>query len=121
MSGSDPQVHNPVTSERTIQECLDGIDDAPRVIALALKAKQEAKQALDEAKAHAALNHPGSDSAKRNAAIVATVKEREAYDRANEAYRYAVERAKAWREQLSGLQTINGSVRSGYQNSGYGR
>lgn len=120
MSG-DPQVHNPVSAEQAIQECPDGIDDSPRVIKEALAAKQEAKKALDVAKAQASLRHVGSDAAKRTAAVVATVTELEDYNRANEAYRYAVEQAKAWRERLSGLQTINGSVRTAYNNAGYRR
>lgn len=119
--GLDPQVDNPQTTEQRIQHCIQEIERAPRIIEQRLRAWQDAKLALDQARAKAEMNYDGSLAAKKNAGILATVDLQQTCNDAHALYQYARERAKALQAELSGRQTINRSVGSAYGNSGYGR
>lgn len=114
----DPQTLNPVTAEQAIQDCIDQVKRAPRIIAERVMIHREAKAAYDLKMAEVADATEGTELAKKRAAVRACVVERRAMDEAYRALQYAKERAKAFREELSGLQTINKSVGDAYNNPG---
>lgn len=114
----DPQTMNPVTAEQAIQDCIEQIKRAPRIIAERVQIYRTAKAAYDLKMAEVADDTEGTELAKKRAATRACVDERRAMDEAYRALQYAKERAKAFREELSGLQTINKSVGDAYNTAG---
>lgn len=114
----DPQVDTPQNAEQKIAFCIEQIGRAPRIIEDRLAVYQSAKRELDQKMARVADETEGSEAAKKRAAVLACVDEQKARDTAYEALQYAKERFKAYREELSGLQTINKSVSDSYNGTG---
>lgn len=113
------EIYNPVSVEQAIRNCSDRIAAGVKIVAGRYKTYQQAKRDLDRAKAHAFLNHQGTQMEKKHAAELATIDERDARDEAYEAYKYAKELAASLEDELRALQSINKSVNSAYNAVGW--
>ena len=113
------EVQTPVTAEDAIDFCIKQLRRAPDIIRGRLRTYNALKHALDIKMAQVADATEGTELAKKRAATLACIVERQAMDSAHEAYRYAQVRARALEKELSGLQSVNKSVTNAYNTSGW--
>lgn len=113
------EVQTPVTAEDAIDFCIRQLRRAPDIIRERLKAYNDLKHAYDVAMATVADATEGTELAKKRAATLACIKQRQAMDSAHEAYKYAQARGRALEKELSGLQSVNKSVTNSYNTSGW--
>jgi hypothetical protein len=109
----------PVTAETAIDFCIQQLRKAPHIIRERLATYNALKHAFDIKMAQVADATEGTELAKKRAATLACIAERQAMDSANEAYKYAQARARALEKELSGLQSVNKSVTNSYNTSGW--
>jgi hypothetical protein len=113
------EAQTPVTAEDAIDFCIRQLRRAPDIIKERFKAYNALKHALDIKMAQVADATEGTELAKKRAATIACISERQAMDSAHEAYKYAQARARALEKELSGLQSVNKSVTNSYNTSGW--
>jgi hypothetical protein len=114
------EVLNPVDLEQRIQQLANDIPKGVRVVSDAYDLKLTKDREYDHAFAAAFLAWDGPQTEKRYAAERATLKEREARDQADVAFRYAERRMRALEGTLSALQTISKTVLAMYGAAGKG-
>lgn len=115
----ESEVETPVSAEDAIDFCIRQIRRAPDIIKERLELYQALKQAYDLKAAKVADGVDGSELAKKRAATLACVVEREEMDAAYTAYQYAKARTRALEKELSGRQSVNNSVKTAYNTSGW--
>lgn len=111
----------PAQVEQKLVEVTNRIAKTPDERARWDEARREAKRVLDVAEAHAYKNSMGT-VAERNAEVTLAVQEeREAYDNAEVAFRYAESQARAMENEQSTWQTVLRSVLATYNAAGVGQ
>lgn len=115
----ESEVQTPVSAEAAIDFCINQLKRAPGIITECLERYQALKQAYDFKAAKVADGVDGTEMAKKRAATLACVEEREAMDAAYTAYQYAKARTRALEKELSGRQSVNSSVKTAYNTSGW--
>lgn len=113
------EVETPVSAEDAIDFCIRQLRRAPDIIKERFKAYNDLKHAFDIKAAQVADATEGTELAKRRAATLACIDQRNAMNSAHEAYKYAQARARALEKELSGLQSVNKSVTNSYNTSGW--
>lgn len=113
-------VLNPVAVEQAIRETADQIAKGVRIVSTAYAEFLAADHAYDVAFARAYLNYDGAAHARKYAAELETLKERQARDVADVAYQYARSTARALEDKLRAYQSVGASVRSMYGAAGRG-
>lgn len=108
------EVLNPVAIEKGIRACADRIHDGVKVVTEREKLAREANRAYDRAFASAYLAADGPAHERKYRAELATVKERDARDVAEVAFRYAERTARAVEAELRAWQSVGASVRAMY-------
>ena len=112
---------NPVSVEKAILDCVDGIVDGIRKATAAYEKFLTANHEYDYAFAKAYMAYDGPAHAKKYAAELKTDVERTNRDAADVAYRYVERTNKALEKKLDALRSIGVSVRQAYQEAGRGQ
>lgn len=110
----------PAQVEKQLAETVTRLARSPQVRRDLDKARREAKRALDVAEAKALLAASGTVSEKQAQVVLAVQEEREAFDEAEVAYRYAENQARNLESEQSSWQTILRSVLATYNAAGVG-
>lgn len=112
---------NPVMVETRIQELVQTLSDSLKEWRKLYRAHKEAEREFDAAFARAKIavsaDVPYNDRGQH--ATLATQKEREAKDLADEAFKYAEHRLDGVKKALSAWQSLNKSIQTAYLNSGH--
>jgi hypothetical protein len=111
---------SPVAVEHGIREVAERIAKGVRIVSDRYAAFLAADRAYDQAHARAYLGHDGPAHERKPAAELATVREREARDVADVAFRYADRTARALENELRAYQSIGASLRQQYSVAGVG-
>lgn len=115
-------VHNPVDSERRIQDVSDRIAKGVAVVTRAERAAKEKRRLFDLAFAHAykrAADEPAHE--RRYSADIATMGQREEAENAEIAFRHAERTARALERELGAWQSVNSNIRTMYGAAGTGQ
>lgn len=107
-------VLNPVDIEQAIRTCADRIHNGVKVVTQAEREAREAGRVYDRAFASAYLAADGPAHERKYHAELATVRERDARDVAEVAYKFAERTAKAVEAELRAWQSVGASVRAMY-------
>jgi hypothetical protein len=116
---SHSEIETPVSAESAIDFCISQIRRAPDILRERLERFQDLKHLYDIKMAAVADATEGTELAKKRAAVLACVEERRDMDSAEAAYKYAQARTRAFEKELSGRQSVNKSVSTSYNTSGW--
>jgi hypothetical protein len=107
-------VHNPVDTERKIEETVNRIARGVSVVTNAERDARAKKRAFDLAYAYAYKHAEGPVHIRKYEADILTMAQREEADNAEIAFRHAERTAKALEKELLAWQSINSNIRAMY-------
>ena len=108
----------PVMIEERIKRIADRIAKSVEICDERLRARQKAERDYEQVYARAYMAHDGPQTEKRYAAVIASADEKERFDVADAAFRYADRLAKALDSELDAVRSIGVSVRQAYSTAG---
>jgi hypothetical protein len=115
---AEHQVRNPADVEDLIEDTKDRIAEAVLIIDQAETAMKDARRTFDHEFARAMLAAGGPEYLRKAEATLVAMPEREAADRAEEAFHHAEREARSLEKELFAWQSILNSVRSMWNATG---
>jgi hypothetical protein len=112
------QVRDPAAVEALIEDTKDRIAAAVAIIDEAESAMRHARRAYDHEFARAMVAATGPEYVRKAEATMVAMPEREAADRAEEAFHHAEREARSLEKELFAWQSILNSVRAMYVTTG---